>query len=369
MPRPLPPFLLLALATLAPLAAQTGEQATDPWPAFAKLPPARQHAAAAEFLATLPKLEFADRLQALAAEADFPTKPRAKVGTVQRPKRTVEYPNEPDPLHRRIDYTFGVGTFEPHHAAATNTPSAKPKPNTTDPVVLQHTLAGLAPNADKALAALLHRLDTDTGADDFAAFLHAWRNGVESFYEALDRTAGTKDSVFFYDAMLGDFRTHFAKGQSGLGSLQKAHDALHDAFLAYRQYRGFREAVAWSLVLPPDTPLPTRLRRYEERPAGSYSLRQQVTMVAEALDRDIASLVDAIVTTAPSLPQPLWSKPYDPYPAWLAKFTALQPKMIESKGSTDAFLQAAETARRDEAEGLRRLARDRLATTLGDKAH
>ena len=35
--------------------------------------------------------------------------------------------------------------------------------------------------------------------------LETWRNGSESFYHALDRTAGTEESVFFYDAMLGDF--------------------------------------------------------------------------------------------------------------------------------------------------------------------
>ena len=112
--------------------------------------------------------------------------------------------------------------------------------------------------ADRALARLMYQLDTDTRADQFAAFLHAWRNGEESFYEALDRTAGTKDAVFFYDAMLGDFRQQFGGGGApamGRG-LQQAHDDLHDAFLAYRQYRGFREAVAWSLVLPPGRALP-----------------------------------------------------------------------------------------------------------------
>ncbi|MBL8756766.1 MAG: hypothetical protein JNK15_25945 [Planctomycetes bacterium] len=361
MPTPLPTFLLFALASLTPLAAQTKEP-TDPWPAFAKLPIARQQAAAAEFLTLLPSLPHVDALRALAAEADAPAKPRAKVGTVQRPKRVLEYPREPDPLFRRVDYVFGLGTVEPRGTAA-----AKPG---TDAVVLHHALTGLAPNADKALAALLRRLDTDTAGDDFAAFLHAWRNGDESFYEALDRTAGSKDSVFFYDVMLGDFRTHFAKGEHKLaGSLQQAHDALHDAFLAYRQYRGFREAVAWSLVLPPDVPLPLRLRRYEDKPAGSYSLRQQITMVAAALDHDLAGLVDAIAKEAPPLSRPIWAKAHDPYPPWNARFAALQPKMIERAGSTDAFLQRAETALRDEAAGLRKLASAHLATLAGGKAH
>jgi hypothetical protein len=163
-----------------------------------------------------------------------------------------------------------------------------------------------------------------------AAFLQSWRNGDESFYEGLDRTAGTKDSVFFFDAMLGDFRGLFAGGASDGGATlpggpQQAHDALHDAFLAYRQYRGFREAVAHALVLPPDVPLPARLHRYEERVAGGYSLRQQVVMV--------------------------------------------QATMIERAGSTDAFLERAETERRELATTLTRTAAELVQRAADPKAH
>jgi hypothetical protein len=349
--------LLLAAASLG------AQDAADPWPAFAKLPPARQQAAAAAFLADLPKDPHADALRAFAAEADAPAKPRAKVGAVQRPKRTLEYPREADPLHRRVDYVFGVGTLQPRGAAPTSGGKAKPADGkAADPVVLRQALAGLVPDADKALAALLRRLDVDLAGDDFAAFLHGWRNGDESFYEALDRTAGTEDSVFFYDVMLGDFRVHFGKGDAKVNaSLQRAHDALHDAFLAYRQYRGFREAVAWSLALPPDVALPTRLARYEEKAAGGYSLREQVAMAAAAMDHDLGALVDAIAKDAPPLPQPVWAAAYDPYPAWTARFQALQAGMIERAGSTDAFLAKALADRRALAADLRARAAAALA--------
>jgi hypothetical protein len=363
-PMPRTPLLALALtlAAVPPLAAQNTQNESDPWPAFHKLPAAKQQAVATEFLATLPALPHTDRLRALAAFADTPPPPRAKARTAQRAKRTIEFPHEPDLLSHRIDYAFGLGTFELRH------PNQKPT-KATDPVVLQQALAGCAPDADKALAVLLHHLDTDTHGDDFAAFLHAWRNADESFYEALDRTAGTKDSVFFYDVMLGDFRAQFAKGEHKLaGGLQEAHDALHDAFLTYRQYRGFREAIAWSLVLPPDMPLPVRLRRYEEKVAGNYSLRQQITMVATVED-DLAGLIRQVAQEAPRLPQPIWAHGYDPYPPWTARFAAMVPKMIERAGSTDAFLEQAETARKAEAETLRTAAREHMLAALAAKAH
>ena len=70
---------------------------------------------------------------------------------------------------------------------------------------LRALLRGFLPDQDLALASMLRELDHDRGADEFSSVLEEWRDGDESFYRALDRTAGTQDSVFFYDAMLGDF--------------------------------------------------------------------------------------------------------------------------------------------------------------------
>lgn len=346
---------------LAVVAAATAQQpAGDPLAPLRALPPARQAVAAAALLEDLAATPIDAPLQAfvrtLAADAERATPERAKVRGSKRAARAVEFKKEPELLPRRVEYRFGLGAIAGLGDAKA---AAKPSPGKADPTALRQALLGCVPDADKALAALLRRLDVDVRGDAFAAFLQGWRNEDESFYEALDRTAGTKDSVFFFDVMLDDFRGQFGKGESGQklgGGLQAAHDALHDAFLAYRQYRGFREAVAWSLVLPPSAPLPDRLARYEAKAEGAYSLREQALMACEALDHDVDAVVAAALADAPPLPQPVWSAPYDPYRAWDARFTALQARMIERAGSTDAFLKTA----RD-----RRAA---LATTLQTRA-
>lgn len=345
-------FLLLAGTTFAQA------DPTSLWQAAQKLPQARQEPALTHLRSHLPQHPLLTAWTALAPAADQPQIDRQKVQAHKRPKKATEFPNEPDRLPRRVDYLFGVGTIvrSSGKSLGTTPVAASGKPakksgeaKTVDLVPLHHALLGATPDADKVVAVLLQQLDHDQGGDAFAAFLQSWRNGDESFYEAPDRTAGSKDSVFFYDVMLGDFRTHFGKGKDGAAigsSLQKAHDALHEAFLVYRNYRAFREAVAWSLVLPPDVPLPPRLARYEAKAEGSYSLRQQVVMAAAVLDHDLGKVVAMANDGAPALPQPLWTGKHDPYTTWVPKFAALQETMIARSGSTDAFLQQAEDERR-----------------------
>jgi len=346
---------LLAVATI-PLLAQ--DPVADARALLPKLSPAQQQAALAHLRSHLPEHPLLGTWTALAAAADQPQHERQKVQAHKRPKKAAEFPNEPDLLPRRVDYLFGVGTIvrrdgKPLPASPAATAGKPPKKpgdaKGADLVPLHQALLGSCPDADKVVAALLQQLDLDHGGDAFAAFLQSWRNGDESFYEALDRTAGSKDSVFFYDVMLGDFRTHFGKGKDAgaVGtSLQAAHDALHEAFLVYRNYRAFREAIAWSLVLPPDVPLPPRLARYEAKVEGSYSLRQQVVMVTAALDHDLGKVVAMVNDGAVALPQPLWTGKHDPYATWVPRFAAQQEAMIARSGSTDAFLQQAEGERR-----------------------
>lgn len=371
--------LLRALRALAAIAlpfASSAQQAagTDAWSQFAKLPAARQQAAVNGLVEGLPEAPLAKALRGLAAAADQVQHERTKPHGSHRAKRTIEFPLDPVVLPSRVDYLFGVGTIVPHagKAPAPGHPDATDTGQAADPTLLHQALLGITPDADKALALLLQRLDSDAGGDGFAAFLQSWRNGDESFYEALDRTAGTKDSVFFFDVMIDDFRGQFGGGHGETrlrGGLQQAHDALHAAFLAYRQYRGFREAVAWSLVLPPDAPLPPRLQRYEAKASG-YSLRQQVVMVGAALEHDFDRIVAAVVKSAPPLPQPVWSGAYDPYPSWNATFRELQQRMIERAGSTDAFLAQAENERRQLAAALVQAATGRIQQALAaPKAH
>jgi hypothetical protein len=378
--------LLAALATHAHAHAQ--QPAADPWATFQKLPVAKQLEVVAALRADAPQHPLARALAPLAAAADQAGPQRARLRTVQRAARAIEFPRDVVTLPRRVVYLFGVGAIAPRDgkpaapAQKPGKPAARPAakpgaaapapPHACDGAPLHQALLGVVPDADRALAELERRLDSDTGADEFAAFLQTWRNDDESFYEALDRTAGTKDSVFFFDAMLSDFRAQFGSGKGAAalgGGLQVAHDALHDAFLAYRQYRGFREAVAWSLVLPPDAPLPLRLQRYEAKAAGAYSLRQQVTLVAAALDHDLDRLVATILETAPRLPRPVWCDAYDPYPAWTATFQSLLPRMIDAAGSSDEFLARTEAARRELATSLATNAAAHVARASAARAH
>src|SRR5205814_3538647 len=113
------------------------------------------------------------------------------------------------------------------------------------------------------------------------------------------------------------------------------------AFLAYRQYRAFREAVALSLVLPPSRKLPTHLQRYEAKPASGYSLREQVIMVLACEDFDAGKVAELIAAGAQPLPKPLWGTAYEPNEAWTKVFAARTDHMAEVAGSTDAFLERA----------------------------
>lgn len=356
---------LTLAALLAAAAVGQGKPATnDPWSTFQKLPELRQHQVTNGLIADLPEAFLIQSQRKIAGRSSLPQSARGTMSGEKRAKEKRTPPPDPDLLLTRVDYYFGTGAIAPR-GSKPQKPGSKPKTAPKGPpdvTPVRQALRGLVPDADRAAAAIMQMLDTDAGADQFAAFLECWRNDHESFYEALDRTAGTPDAVFFFDAMLNDFTSQFATKGDALwkGGLQQAHDALHEAFLSYRQYRGFREAVAWSLVLPPDTPLPPRLRRYEEKQPGGYSLREQVVMASTALDHDYERLVAAIQQKAPRLPKPLWSARYDPYPAWNATFQALLPIMIERAGHSDEFLARSQAERRLLAATMTQLATDRI---------
>lgn len=267
----------------------------------------------------------------------FPRREAGKRAPKPDPRRITDLPQQ-------RQYVFGLGIIEgPPEPPKKKRDLAKFEAELRKDIV-QTALMGMPLEAEAAVAELLRRLDHDSAADRFAAFLECWRNGSESFYQALDRTAGTQASVFFYDAMLGDFTSTFAKTpeqKATLAGLDNAHDALHDGFLSYRQYRAFREAMAWSMVLPPQSPLPKALERYEAKVAGAYSLREQVQMVLATCDWDPCKLIEKVKATAEPLPTPIWSQQYDPYPKWNELFFAAMETMIEQSGNTDVHLQKA----------------------------
>jgi hypothetical protein len=200
-------------------------------------------------------------------------------------------------------------------------------------------LEGTVPEFELVIAEVQRRLDIDPTADLYARFLETWRNwgpyGEESFYEALDRTAGTPEEVFFYDAMLADFVGNFAPDVGKRWPLQKQHDTNQQAFLAYRQYRGFIEAVSYTLVTPPDVALPQRLERYDygSVAAGLYSLRHQLDLLVEFADGDVENVVAELREFLGKHPMPkeLWSG-YDPMDALRADFRERVNRRVAGTG-------------------------------------
>lgn len=338
------PRLALSLLMLPAVVAQDAayQRALT---AFAKLPAARQQAVAREWQASLPPEAVLLHTQGLraASTSAAPGSPKAAANRGPAGKRAAAKEPIFDCFLRRVTYEHAQGVLTPAPAPT----GPLPKATFELLVPLGHAYHGALPDCDRIVAALLQRMDRDPSARAFATLLGRWSNDGEPFYEALDRTAGTGDSVFYADAMLDDFGKCFGKANPELKrSKPAAQQALHRAFLAYRQYRGLREAIAWSVVLPPDQPLPPALRRYEVAPAGSYSVRDLVVMMLLACEDNPLVLVDLVVEAAPPLPQPLWSADYEPVQALQRVFDGLQERMLTAHSSTDTYLAAALQRRR-----------------------
>jgi hypothetical protein len=143
---------------------------------------------------------------------------------------------------------------------------------------------------------------------------------------------------------------------------------LHRSFLAYRQYRALREAVALSLLLPQDVPLPRSLGRYERAGTGQYSIRQQVALLLRAHKQDVAAVVDAIRKTAPPLPETLWAGTYDPFPAFSALVDSKREDLLSFADHTDKVLAQQDESRSNLQRRVAAIARTALRKQLGAKA-
>ena len=280
----------------------------------------------------------------------------AQVNTKLRERRKAS-PTAPPasrvfPAPRALEYHFGAREIRVtsksirKQLTTRSAPAALPAESR-----LTAMLHGCHPLHEVAVAKLQARMDIDRGADRFGLFLESWRNtgpsGDESFYSALDRTAGTKESIFFYDAMLSEFGARFGGKDAKRWSQQESHDKLHQSFLTYRNYRAFVEALAYSLLLPPAQPFPPPLARYDY-PAvaqGQYSLRHQVDLLLEASGGDIAAVADLAIEALKSnpLPQNLWEAgSYQPVATLGLIFRERLPELIDmatsrSLAHTDAL--------------------------------
>lgn len=328
--------------------------------AFLKRPRDQQHKAMTELRQRLAGIRspWLARVQAWAARGEALRGAKAPGLLHHSPHAEAASPFAELPCPMRVEYLWGHRVV---HALDKRAPLTLGSgrdmvvvPPGSPAEDLVAALRGLHPDTDLALAGALAELDVSGDADQLALFLEGWRNGQESFYRALDRTAGTKEAVFYFDAMLGEFQNRFApKGTPGgeaLKSLRQLHDALHDAFLAYRQYRGMREAAACAAILPVEVPLPRFLARYDSARAG-YALRDDLLILAALDGHDPLPGLQGIHATMAPLPVPLWSTRghYEALPPFQTAFEARLAKAIADPGagaiSSDG-LRAAEAAER-----------------------
>lgn len=235
---------------------------------------------------------------------------------------------------------------------------------------LESLCGGHAPDLDRALAALLARLDDRLGIDAEARFLERWRDGSESFYEALDRTAGRMEGVFHYDAMLDEWvRELVPKGHPDrtrlAGGVEASLHGFQSAFQAYRSYRSVREAVALSLLLDPRDELPGRLVRFQENAQGAdHSSRECVEVVLGAHDGDLLAAVDAFLAAAPELPADLWTGEHRAWEGINGAFDQALQRVIGAGTHTTAVVQRHRVARRAIQDRIAATARRALLASL-----
>ncbi len=235
---------------------------------------------------------------------------------------------------------------------------------------LESLCAGHAPDLDRALAALLARLDDQVGIDAEARFLERWRDGSESFYEALDRTAGRMEGVFHYDAMLDEWvRELVPKGHPDrtrlAGGIEASLHGFQTAFQAYRSYRSVREAVALSLLLDPRHDLPGRLVRFQENAAGAdHSSRECVEVLLGAHGGDLLAAVDAFLAAAPELPEDMWCGEHRAWEGINAAFDQALQRVVDAGTHTSAVVERHRVARRAVQDRIAATARRALLGSL-----
>lgn len=220
---------------------------------------------------------------------------------------------------------------------------------------LELLLNGLPGGADLMVAGILRELDVHDRWDHLAAFLDSWQlpgpAGDETIYAALDRVSGTDEALFLYDAILSEFIQAFARKEGRRWSTEKRHETLRRSFLAYRQYRGFVEAVAYSLVLPPHVPLPARLGRYDydSVPQGSYSVRHTLDILCAHHGGELASVVEQVRGVLETSPPPaeIWGR-YQPVSAFQDMFREQAGEIARTHGChTDSLGQRTRERRTD----------------------
>ena len=297
---------------------------------------------------------------------------------------TIDGDHRYDPIHVRYEFgTHGLRLIKdgfPVKGKPGLLDAAKPE-KIAYPTKLAWLREGAIPDGELAIASILRRLDVEPRAEALAQYVEYWRNGAESFYEALDRTAGSPDGIFFYDRMLDDYAMRFLseddrKSKGFLfGARDYSHDRFHESFLTLRQYRSFLEAIAHTLVLPPDVKLPTRLKLYEFREEGStaLSLRDEIDILLADSNGDVSKVLDFVAAFLKEHPLPaiLWE--HDSYKPLEAFGESVIAKITVADAATRGWTKEwggdpASLNRHYDLSIAYRSFRQRLATQIRDAA-
>ena len=229
---------------------------------------------------------------------------------------------------------------------------------------------GCVPGVELQVATILRELDVVSTWDSFAVLLDAWRHrsrsgAEESFYAALDRTAGSEVGLFFFNSMLDEFVKRCDDGSLREAGHDRQVDYIQRAFCSYRQYRAFTEAVAWSMVLPPDAPLPAHLRRYDY-PAvaeGLYSTRHVLDILLDHEDGDVSAVVADVRDLLSSMDEPssLDDPGFLPVSAFNARFQERLAEIVaKSNTHTDTMGERMRASRQAAADEIRAATRAAL---------
>jgi hypothetical protein len=276
------------------------------------------------------------------------------------------------PFRPRCEFRFAYGDIAAREPVPSKRGTSKRKKRRARMLAeLEDLLAGHAIDSGYALAALLRELDNDRSADDHAVFLDSWRNGAETFYQALERTAGSGKGVFCYDAMLSDWvRRCVPKSSEDRKTLIRSMDNTQAAFYqtaaTYRAYRSVRELVALSLILPPDVRLPELLaKRYEDNGGNAYSTRDVIDLILAAHDGDVAATVRTILSHLERMPPVPWNPGFNSVQGLYDAQDALMPKINAGGRHSDLVLAEQKSSRKMLRDTIARTARLAFLRSIG----
>ncbi|MEE3215596.1 MAG: hypothetical protein VX259_08505, partial [Pseudomonadota bacterium] len=251
------------------------------------------------------------------------------------------------PFRSKFEYRWAYGEIGEHEINYPGKRLSRQKRRCRDlQAELEDLCNGYPLDAGRALAGIMRDLDNERSADQHAVFLNSWKNGSETFYQALARTSGTDDGIFCYDAMLSDWvRRCIGKRHPEYKLMVRSLDSTQRAFYqmaaTYRSYRGLREMVALSLVLPSDQRLPERLARlYEDNAGTGYSTRDNIILLLAAHDGDVDATVRTILNRLQAMPSDTWhdGSDFQPVRGIYAAFDASMPKLVAGGLHTDKVL-------------------------------